>query len=143
MERNDYMQILKYLDFFKDGNNSGKFVLDSKSKGTLDDPKQAAYVSYNSTIHSFIRDSISFAEMYFEVNILDLNYLEMFKPLQPKIKNSVNYDDLSECEVVLYLIYIVRRERFAEGLLKMKISDGTIYKLLNRLSNCVNERGLE
>lgn len=106
--------ITKYANFFKLDNDVGHWVFDSVSQSSLGDPKQAPYVSYNHMIYEFVRDIHTFVEIYFELNILNIDYLVMYDKIKENITNNLITKKLSKSDLITYLFYIVRRERFTE-----------------------------
>lgn len=51
-----YERLTKYIDEFSCGNSFGEMVIDTKHKGTKDDPKHFPYVKYETTIINFLHD---------------------------------------------------------------------------------------
>ena len=134
--------ITKYAKFFKYDHKAGYWVFDSLSQGSLKDPKQAPYVSYKRMIDEFVRDIHSLVEIYFDMNILDIDYLGMYDKIKEDIDDTLYSKNLTKTDLIAFLFYIVRRERFTEGLILSKIEDGTIPTILIQLEE-MNRRELE
>ena len=49
------------------------------------------------------------------------------------IKSGRNISDLSEKELLIYLTWIIRGDRFCDGLLLARCKDGTVYEILKGL----------
>ena len=75
---------------------------------------------YNQDINNLIK------EMY-ENDLMDLNYIENYKLIADK-----DIDTLQENEILTFLTYIIRGERFSEGLIAIFTENGTIEKLTTR-----------
>lgn len=71
-----------------------------------------------------------FMEYFYENNLFNQNYIEDYNLIENKGDNDLSYE-----EVLTKLTYIFRGDRFCSGLIKSKVDDGTILRLIERLYN--------
>lgn len=121
-----YERLTKYIDEFACGNSFGEMVIDTKHKGTKDDPKHFPYVKYEKSIHYFLHD-------FYEGDYAIKDYLDNGNEICKSIKSGRNINDLSEKELLIYLTWIIRGDRFYDGLLLARCKDGTVYEILKGL----------
>ncbi len=76
---------------------------------------------------------IKFISYFYDNNLLNQNYLEDHKLIENK-----KDEDLSLDEVLTRLSFIIRGDRFSSGLLKTKVDDGTMLRLIERLYSFTN-----
>lgn len=78
------------------------------------------YPKYSDEIYNFI-------EKFYELKLIDYNYLPNYEEyLKYKGKD---IDDLSFKEILSYITYIIREERFCEGLIASNLENGKIEEL--------------
>lgn len=78
------------------------------------------YPKYSDEVYNFI-------EKFYELKLIDYNYLPNYeKYLKYKEKE---IDDLSFKEILSYITYIIREERFCEGLIASNLENGKIEEL--------------
>ena len=121
-----YERLTKYIDEFSCGNSFGEMVIDTKHKGTKDDPKHFPYVKYETTIINFLHD-------FYDGNYAIEDYLDKGKKISKSIKSGRDINSLSEKELLIYLTWIIRGDRFCDGLLLNHCKDGTVYEILKGL----------
>lgn len=121
-----YERLTKYIDEFVCENSFGEWVFDTKHKGTESDPKHFPYVKLEKTISDFLHD-------FYEGNYAIRNYLDIGPEICKSIKSGRNISDLSEKELLIYLTWIIRGDRFCDGLLLARCKDGTFYEILKGL----------
>lgn len=121
-----YERLTKYIDEFSCGNSFGEMVIDTKHKGTKDDPKHFPYVKYETTIINFLHD-------FYDGNYTIEDYLDKGKKISKSIKSGRGINSLSEKELLIYLTWIIRGDRFCDGLLLNRCKDGTVYEILKGL----------
>lgn len=80
---------------------------------------------YQDDVTNFIRD------FYEQCSIMP-DYLDQYN----KIKNKP-LEELTKNEIVAYLTYIIRGERFYDGHMATYIEDGTLEKLITLYNGCV------
>ena len=56
------------------------------------------------------------------------------EPVYNKLKKGKDICDLDENELLVYLTYIIRQDRFCDGYILGKCQDGTMYEILKELS---------
>lgn len=91
-----YERLTKYIDEFSCGNSFGEMVIDTKHKGTKDDPKHFPYVKYETTIINFLHD-------FYDGNYAIEDYLDKGKKISKSIKSGRGINSLSEKELLIYL----------------------------------------
>lgn len=121
-----YERLTEYIDEFSCGNSFGEMVIDTKHKGTKDDPKHFPYVKYETTIINFLHD-------FYDGNYAIEDYLDKGKKISKSIKSGRGINSLSEKELLIYLTWIIRGDRFCDGLLLNRCKDGTVYEILKGL----------
>lgn len=121
-----YERLTKNIDEFSCGNSFGEMVIDTKHKGTKDDPKHFPYVKYETTIINFLHD-------FYDGNYTIEDYLDKGKKISKSIKSGRGINSLSEKELLIYLTWIIRGDRFCDGLLLNRCKDGTVYEILKGL----------
>lgn len=107
-------------------------MFDTKHKGTQSDPKYFPYVKIEKTISDFLHD-------FYEGNYAVMDYLDKGIKILKAIKSGIGINSLSEEELLIYLTWIIRRDRFCEGLLLARCKDGTVYEILKGLKAYVDQ----
>lgn len=113
----------------------GKWIVDTESRGTADDPVQMPYVSYSRMVKQFVDDVYAFADEHQEYDLYRYNII--------LAENGIEWDRKSMCEkdvstlegkcIVALIMGAVRAERFIDGALLNFFRTGTITKWLRRL----------
>ncbi|HHU55941.1 MAG TPA: hypothetical protein GXZ48_04550 [Acholeplasmataceae bacterium] len=111
--------LFKYLDYFQKS-SFGEWIVDTKHKGTRDDPKDFPYVSYDDIVLQFIEEINEFASN---------NDMTDYHSVQGLSLDS----DLTDEQLFYKLLEIVRIERFCDGLLLSKLENGTIVNIIKRI----------
>lgn len=127
-----YERLTKYIDEFTCENSFGEMVIDTKHKGTKDDPKHFPYVKYEKTISNFLHD-------FYEGDYAIKDYLDNSNEIHKSIKSGRNISNLSEEELLIFLTWIIRGDRFCDGLLLNRCKDGTVYEILKGLKTYDDE----
>ena len=121
-----YERLTKYIDEFVCGNSFGEMVIDTNHDGTKNDPKHFPYVKYEKIMSNFLHD-------FYEGNYAIMDYLDKGNKILKAIKSGIGINSLSEEELLIFLTWIIRQERFCEGLFLARCKDGTIYEILKGL----------
>lgn len=121
-----YERLTKYIDEFTCENFFGELVFDTKNNGTKSNPKCFPYIKLEKTISAFLHD-------FYEGNYAIKNYLDIGTEICKSIKSGRSISDLSEKELLVYLTWIIRGDRFCDGLLLDCCKDGTVYQILKGL----------
>ena len=111
----------------------GKWIVDSKHKGTKDDPIQLPFPSYTDTVNKLIKAVYNFNENNPDYNLY--NYNEVLEQNGYKEFNFDNIDVSNmndKCLMALFMA-LVRSERFCDGLIMNMLEKGIIQKWLKRL----------
>lgn len=112
-----YEKLTNYLQQFDSTNNFGKWIIDANHSPSP---------SYKIFIHDFIHT-------FYDGNYWIKDYLDFIEPIFEKLEKNINISALKENELLVLLTYIIRQERFCDGLLLGKCKDGTIYAILQAL----------
>lgn len=75
-----------------------------------------------------------FIKYLYDNDLLDKNYLENSKLFKNKA-----IEDLTLEESITRLTFFIRGDRFSSGLLKSKVDDGTILKLVELIKKRIND----
>ena len=137
-----YEALTKYLNVIP-SDEIGTWIIDTKSKGTTDDPIHMPYVHYSEMAMDFIEDVHSFFDTYkgFELG----EYMNVLKSNNIELNDDSSKDEyistLDGKLVVALIVSVVRGERFCDGLLHAYFKNGTIEKWLRRLAELDAEAG--
>lgn len=135
-----YKVLTDYLDNIEQ-DSCGEWIIDRKSKGTMEDPIQMPYVSYSRMVECFIHDAYQFMDDHPEYelthysDILRANGIEWGK--QSMQEADVSTRD-GKCVMAL-IIGALRADRFCEGVLLSFFESGTMAKWLLRLKEIDGE----
>ena len=138
-----YEALTKYLNVIP-SDEIGTWIIDTKSKGTADDPKRMPFVHYTEMAMAFIQDVHSFFDTYdgFEL----MKYREVLEANNIELRDDLFTDEfvstLDGELVVALIVAVVRGERFCDGLLHTYFKSGTIEKWLRRLAELDTEAGV-
>ncbi len=80
-----------------------------------------AYPVYSSEVKEWI-------QLFNELKLADVNYTENYKAVRNK-----NISTLTRDEILTYITFLIRTERFCEGCIADALNDGTFEKLCTRL----------
>lgn len=111
----------------------GEWIVDSKHKGTKDDPIQLPFPSYSETVSKLIEAVYNFNEKNPDYNLYNYNeVLEQngYKELMFDKIDVSNMDD--KCLMALFMA-LVRGERFCDGLIMKMLEAGIVQKWIKRL----------
>lgn len=129
-----YSQLTKYLSTIEN-DLFGKWIIDRKSTGTLENPIQMPYVSYSNMVEHFIDDVYDFISDHpeYELN----HYHDILESCNIKWEqSSMQNADVSLLDgrcIAALLVGAVRAERFCDGALLSFFKSGAIQKWLLRL----------
>ncbi len=126
---NELLELEKALN----GDKFGEWVVDNKHKGTKDDPIHLPFPNYTEAVDKFMNAVYKFIENNPDYNLY--NYSEIleqkgYNHIDLKTIDVSNMDD--KCIMAL-LVYLVRGERFCDGLILSAFEAGTVQKCLKRL----------
>ena len=135
-----YEELTKYLPIIID-DKLGDWIVDNKSKGTLDDPIHMPYVSYSDMVRSFISDVYLFIENHPEKGLNDYQLILEQSNIKWEMQSmqDVDVSKLDEKGVMALIVGTVRAERFCEGVLLAFFKEGQIYKWLTKLKELDKE----
>ncbi len=111
----------------------GEWIVDSKHKGTKNDPIQLPFPAYTDTVNKLIKAVYNFNEKNPDYNLYNYNeVLEQngYKELMFDKIDVSNMDD--KCLMALFMA-LVRGERFCDGLIMKMLEAGIVQKWLKRL----------
>lgn len=111
----------------------GEWIIDREHKGTPDDPIHAPFPNYTEIVRKLIYAVYDFHEENPEYDLV--RYREILEEkgygqLKPDKVDVENADD--KCIMAL-LMYIVRGERFCDGLILYALKSGAVLKWMERL----------
>lgn len=121
-----YERLTKYIDEFVCENSFGEWVFDRRDKGTEENPLQFPYLKHEEFVFDFIHD---FCDGNYWIN----NYLDEGNKIYKSINSGISISDLSEEKLLVFLTWIIRQERFCEGLLVKCCKEGIVYEILKGL----------
>lgn len=130
---NNYKALYDFIDDYE--KMSGNWHIDHEHKGTQDSPLQMPFVSYNEF-------ALKFVDAFYENISPDGQY-------GTKMEKIGNLDDLVGKDLCSYnleqlttiLTYIIRGNRFCEGMLLAYIKNGLILSILKAMKhNCEDKK---
>lgn len=130
-----FENLTKYLKYLEN-DNFGEWVIDNKSKGTLEEPIQMPFVAYSDMICHFEKDVYDFECSNKEMGlnryseILEKNGIEW----STKSMESADISKVNAQCVMALLMGAIRAERFCDGSLLSFFESGCIQKWLVRLN---------
>lgn len=127
MKDKKYEIITKYLDYFYPDSDCSQWIFDHQSKGTPDDPIQAPFINYKPFIYDFITE-------FHHSSLMDQDYIEHIRAKNLQSLSIAEIKHLSENELLTLLTWIIRGERFCDGLIDTKIRNGTFQAILLALA---------
>lgn len=152
LQRRDYLEqiinsFIKYLNTLSHSTNTERHDKINKNldikilQDTIDDlknnPNACTLDGMTSINETFtIAESNPSAQLskfisyLYDNNILNQNYLNDYKLIKDKEEKNLSLE-----EVITKLTFIIRSDRFCSGLLKSKVADGTMLRLVERLYN--------
>lgn len=129
-----YKKLTAYLSTLE-ADDFGKWIVDTESRGTVDNPVQMPYVSYSRMVEQFVDDVYAFADEHQEYDLYRYNIILSENGIEWDRK-SMYEKDVSTLEgkcIVALIMGAVRAERFVDGALLNFFRTGTIAKWLRRL----------
>ena len=118
----------------------GTWIVDRKSKDTIEDPIHMPFVGYSQTVKELERAVYRFADNHKEY---ELNrYADILKSSgiewQQKSMSEADVSNADAQLIMALLIGALRAERFCEGAMLSFCEDGSILRWLNRLKEIDN-----
>lgn len=140
---NTYTKLTAYLPILE-ADNFGKWIVDSKSKGTIESPIQMPYVTYSRMARHFIDDVYTFADEHQEYGLYSYNDILFENGIEWSIvsMSEVDTSTLDGKCITALLMGAIRADRFSAGALLYFFETGTITKWLNRLKEIDEKRVL-
>lgn len=132
MKEKKYEVLTKYLDYFNPDNDCSQWIFDHQSKGTQDDPIQAPFINYKPFIYDFITE-------FHHSPLIDQDYIEHLRDKNLQSLSNEEIKHLSEKELLTLLTWIIRGERFCDGLIAAKIRNRTFQAVLLALAAFDNQ----
>lgn len=129
-----YKKLTAYLSTLE-ADGFGEWIVDTESRGTIDNPIQMPYVSYSRMVRQFVDDVYVFADKHQEYDLYRYNVILAENGIEWNRK-SMYEKDVSTLEgkcIVAMIMGAVRAERFCDGALRNFFRTGTITKWLRRL----------
>lgn len=127
--------LTKYIGKLSDREYFGDWVFDCENDGSPEHPKQMPFVKYDELVNMFVEEFYQFSQSYPEYKLM--NYRSILEDYGIKSNSGVLKDadvELLDAQCILAMImYIIRFERFGDGLLLKFLKEGIILKWLRRL----------
>lgn len=89
--------------------------------------------------YSYPEDVCTFIDKFYELDLIDQNYLNHHRSLcecktkYNKSKRNYIYEELTLEDLLTICTYIIRGERFCEGMINSCLRDGSFQKVINKL----------
>lgn len=133
-EMNMYTSLTNYL-FALENDQFGEWIVDRKSKGTLENPIQMPFVSYSEMVDHFTDAVYQFVDEHPEYGLN--HYYDILESCNIKWEQhsmqNANVALLDGRCITALLVGAVRAERFCDGALLSFFKNGAIQKWLLRL----------
>ena len=115
---NTYTKLTAYLPILE-ADNFGKWIVDSKSKGTIESPIQMPYVTYSRMARHFIDDVYTFADEHQEYGLYSYNDILFENGIERSIvsMSEVDTSTLDGKCITALLMGAIRADKFSEGAL--------------------------
>ena len=123
----------KLTDLLDKLNNDefGTWHHDTEHKGTKEDPVQFPFPVYTEAVHELIDAVYEFIEDHPEYQLR--HYYEVMERYGLKNLQDADIDSLNDEAVLALLTWVIRGERFCDGLILGNLKEGRIQHLLRRL----------
>lgn len=127
-------ELTKYIPKLETG-DFGEWIVDNKSKGTLESPIHFPYVRYSELLRQFQKDFLKFCDKHPEYehtryyDTLAANSIEW----EDESMNSADVSILDEKAIIALIVGAIRAEHFGDGNLLEFLERGAITRWLNRL----------
>lgn len=120
----------------------GDWIIDADSKGTIDDPITAPFVSYSNLVVELIMKVYEFSDMHPEYELTKYRDVLSRYGLDWKSESMRNADvsSLDGQAVMALLMSVIRMDKFCEGAILGFLKDGYVLKWLKRLKELDEEK---
>ena len=135
-----YELLTDLIESLKD-DNIGDWIIDTDSRGRIDEPTTAPYVSYSNIAKDLILKVYEFSDMHPEYELKKYRDVLSRYGLDWK-SESMKKADVSSLDgkaVMALLMSIIRMDRFCEGAVLGFCKDGYVLKWLKRLKELDDE----
>lgn len=78
--------------------------------------------------YEYSKDILEWEKMLYDLDLIDYNYMQNMESLKNK-----EILDYTRDEIITHMTYIIRGERFCDGVIATNVGDGTLEKLCMRL----------
>lgn len=120
-----------------DEDEFGTWVVDHEHKGTSDDPIHLPFPVYSEAVDEFIKAVYDFNTN--NPNFELTKYYELMEERKIKNIDDSDIEALDAQGTMALLMWVVRGERFCDGLILSKFQDGKILALLKHLKRIVEK----
>lgn len=86
--------------------------------------------------YSYPEDVCAFIDKFYELDLIDQNYLNHHHNLcecKTKYNKGYIYEELTLADLLTICTFIIRGERFCEGMIDGCLRDGSFQKVINKL----------
>lgn len=128
-----FIELTKFIEVIEK-DKIGEWIIDTESKGTLDDPIQMPWVKYTDASTGFVDAVYKFNNENDECDLF--NYKAILEKNGITFEESLVNVDVSDLDaqcILALIMTVVRGDRFCEGLLATFLKNGCIVKWLARL----------
>ncbi len=115
-----------------DNTEYGKCIFDKDHEGTIEDPIPFPHIDYSKTVYEFVDAVYDFHENNPDYGLND--YGKIMAENGVRDIASADVESLNLQVVMALLMWVVRGERFCDGLILANLEEGNIQRLLRRLS---------
>ena len=126
-----YQPLTQFIEEFEHCKNSGHWSPCIDSESTLHD---LSYVDYDDVVDRFI------TAFYMNEYVIS-DYVEKVRLLQRRVNGNLealDFEVMSEWDVLAFMTFVIRTDRFCEGTLLEYLRNGTMLACLRRLRDIDN-----
>ncbi|SDS06330.1 DUF6508 domain-containing protein [Parafannyhessea umbonata] len=136
-----FEKITAIIPLLESENRHGKWIVDTESKGTPEDPIQFPFVGYSAAAHRLIEAVHECVDdLRDEMNAFD--YMGVLESYGLNGEKDVLAADASSCDAkcaLAMVLTIIRQDRFCEGLLLSYLENGKMLEWMKRLQEIDNQ----
>ncbi len=134
-----YDELLKIEEELK-GDKFGEWVHDKEHKGTKDDPIHLPFPNYTEAVFKFMDAVYNFVENNPDYDLS--NYDEILERNGYRINdiNAIDVSGMDEKCLMAFFVFLVRGERFCDGMILSALEKGTIQKCFKRLREILDNK---